>query len=41
MSELVAFYDEQPTPLKGRVELSQEPVAAAVGTRSTTGAVRT
>ncbi len=41
MSQLVAYYDETPTELKGRVELHQEPVAAAAGARSTEGAVRT
>ena len=40
MSQLVAFYEEEPTALKGRVELHQEPVAAAAGARSTDGAVR-
>lgn len=40
MSQLVAYYDEQPKELKGRVELQQEPVAAAAGTRSTDGAIR-
>ena len=40
VSELVAFYDEEPTALKGRVELRQEPVASASGTRTSDGAVR-
>lgn len=40
MSQLVAFYEEEPTPLKGRVEILQEPVAAAAGARSTDGAIR-
>ena len=41
MSELVAYFDENPVELKGRVELSQAQLAAAAGSRSTTGAVRT
>src|SRR4051794_35579394 len=41
MSQLVAYYDEHPTDLRGRVELNQEPVTSAAETRSTDGAVRT
>lgn len=38
MSQLVAFYEQQPIPLKARVEIQQEPVAA--GARSTDDAIR-
>lgn len=41
MSQLVAFYEEQPTPLKGRVEILQEPVGGLAGARSSDGAIRT
>lgn len=40
MSELVAYYDDNPVELKGQVEIHQAPVASAAGTRSVEGAVR-
>jgi hypothetical protein len=40
MSQLVAYYDEKPIALKGGVELHQEPMSAAIDTRSSDGAVR-
>lgn len=40
MSHLVAFYEDKPTELRGRVELHQEPMSAAAGARSTDGAIR-
>ncbi|WP_457188060.1 hypothetical protein [Nocardioides sp. P5_E3] len=41
MSQLVAYYDESPVVLKGQVEMLQSPVAAAAGSRSVEGAIRT
>lgn len=41
MSQLVAYYDESPVELKGQVEMLQSPVAAAAGSRSVEGAIRT
>jgi hypothetical protein len=41
LSQLVAFYDENPVELKGHVEIHQSPVSAASGSRSTEGATRT
>jgi hypothetical protein len=40
LSQLVAFYDSEPRPLKGGVELAQEPLEAAQGARSTDGVIR-
>lgn len=40
MSQLVAYYEDKPVDLKGQLELSQAPIAAASGTRSVEGAVR-
>jgi hypothetical protein len=40
VSELVAFYDEKPAELKGRVEIQQLPISSAAGVRSAEGAVR-
>lgn len=40
MSELVAYYDENPVEVKGRVEISQLPAAAAIGAHSVEGAIR-
>lgn len=39
MSDLVAYYDDNPIELKGKVELDQLPISAATGLRST-GAIR-
>lgn len=41
VSELVAFYDEEPVALKGRVELRQDAISDADGARTSDGAVRT
>src|SRR6188768_929099 len=40
MSQLVAYYDEKPVELKGRVEIDQVPMISASRSRSTEGAVR-
>jgi len=40
LSQLVAFYDSEPRPLKGGVELRQEPLEAAQGARSVDGVIR-
>lgn len=40
MSQLVAFYDQEPLELKGRVELHQMPLASAREMRSSQGAIR-
>jgi hypothetical protein len=40
MSQLVAYYDEKPVDLKGRVELHQLPMSSASGSRSTEGVIR-
>lgn len=39
MTQLVAYYDEKPLDLKGKVELDQRPMASAGGTRSTEGVI--
>lgn len=41
MSQLVAYYDEEPVQLKGQVDLHQLPITAAAGSRSVEGAIRT
>lgn len=41
MSQLVAYYDENPVELKGHVEVEQSPIVLAAGSRSVEGAVRT
>lgn len=40
MTQLIAFYDEEPVDLKGRVELHQSPLADAAQSRSVDGAIR-
>jgi hypothetical protein len=40
LSQLVAFYDEKPVELKGKVEINQSPVSSASGSRSVEGAIR-
>lgn len=40
MSELVAYYEEGPVDLKGRMELRQAPLDSANGIRSSEGVVR-
>lgn len=41
MSQLVAYYDENPVELKGKVEIHQSPISSAVELRSVEGLVRT
>lgn len=41
LSQLVAFYDENPVELKGQVEIHQRPISSAVRARSVEGAIRT
>lgn len=41
MSQLVAYYDDNPMDVKGKLEISQSPVAAAAGLSSVEGAIRT
>jgi len=41
VSQLVAFYDENPVQLKGQVEIQQSRISSAVGARSAEGAIRT
>jgi hypothetical protein len=41
LSQLVAYYDENPVELKGQVEIHQSPISSAAGSRSVEGAVRT
>lgn len=41
MSQLVAYYDEDPVEVKGKVEILQAPIQEASGARSVEGAVRT
>ena len=40
MSELVAYYDENPIEVKGEVEIHQSPMSAAAGSRSDEGVIR-
>ena len=40
MSELVAYYDENPIDVKGTVEIHQSPMPAAAGSRSEEGLIR-
>ena len=40
MSELVAYYDENPIEVKGEVEIHQSPMSAAAGSRSLEGVIR-
>lgn len=41
MSQLVAYYDENPLEVKGKVEINQSPISAAAGLTSVEGVVRT
>jgi hypothetical protein len=41
LSQLVAYYDENPVKLKGQVEIHQSPILSAAGSRSAEGAIRT
>lgn len=40
LSQLVAYYDENPVELKGQVEIHQSRISSAVGSRSVEGAIR-
>jgi hypothetical protein len=40
VSQLVAYYDEEPVEVKGKVEIHQLPMSSASGTRSVDGALR-
>ena len=40
MSQLVAYYEENPVELKGHVEIQQSPISSAAGSRSVEGAIR-
>lgn len=40
MAELVAYYDETPLPVKGKLEITQAPCAEAVETRAVHGQIR-
>lgn len=40
MSQLVAYYDENPVVAKGKVEIRQSPISSATGSRSSEGAIR-
>lgn len=40
MSELVAYYDENPIEVKGKVEIHQSPMSAAAGSSSQEGVIR-
>lgn len=41
MSQLVAYYDENPVEVRGDLEIQQLPIASSVGSRSVDGVVRT
>lgn len=41
MSQLVAYFDDEPVQLKDQVELQQVPISSASGSRSVEGAIRT
>jgi hypothetical protein len=41
LSQLVAYYDENPVKLKGQVEIHQSPILSAAGSRSAEGAILT
>jgi hypothetical protein len=41
LSQLVAYYDENPVVAKGKVEIHQSPISSAAGLRSSEGAIRT
>jgi hypothetical protein len=40
MSQLVAYYDDDPLEVKAKVEIDQAPMSSASGTRSVDGAIR-
>lgn len=41
MRQLVAYYDENPVEVKGKVEVHQSPMSSAAGSRSVEGVIRT
>jgi hypothetical protein len=41
LSELVAYYDENPVEVEGKVEIHQSPMSSAAGLRSEEGVIRT
>jgi hypothetical protein len=41
LSQLVAYYDENPVELKGQIEIHQSPISSAARSRSVEGAIRT
>ena len=41
MSELVAYYDDDPIETKGKVQIYQAPTSSAAGLRTSEGAIRT
>jgi hypothetical protein len=41
LSQLVAYYEENPVVAKGKVEIHQEPISSAAGLSSEEGAIRT
>jgi hypothetical protein len=41
LSQLVAYYDEEPIEVRGKLEIDQSPISSASGSRSVEGAVRT
>ncbi len=41
MSQLVAYYDENPVEVKGKVEIHQSPMSSAAESRSVEGVIRT
>jgi len=41
LSQLVAYYDEKPVEVKGKVEIHQSPISSAAGSVSVEGAVQT
>lgn len=40
MNQLVAYYDENPVEVKGKVEIQQAPISSASGLRAVEGAIR-
>jgi hypothetical protein len=41
LSELVAYYDESPVEVQGKVQIHQSPMSSAAGLRSAEGVIRT
>jgi hypothetical protein len=40
LSQLVAYYEEEPVEVKGKLEIDQSPMSSASGARSSEGAIR-